>query len=112
MLFAGGFLPVNNDESMLHYALVDSCQCIGIYCICTSCLGIMHLFSYCSLNHPNGVVIVPMTTPGAIVATSARRPMQFTSVRRSKALLEESKSACQRGIGRGAKDRAITLSQA
>ena len=33
MLLAGGFLPVNIDESMLHHVLVDSCQCIGMhYC--------------------------------------------------------------------------------
>ena len=25
MLFAGGILPVNNDESMLHHVLVESC---------------------------------------------------------------------------------------
>ena len=102
---------MNNDESMLHYALVDSCQCIGIHCICIYYWGIMHLSSYCPLNHPDAVVIVLVTTLGAIVATSARRPMQFTSVRRSKALLEESKLACRRGIRKGAEDITITLSQ-
>ena len=112
MLFAGGFLLVNNDESMLHHALVDSWQCIGIHYVCTSCLGIMQLSSCCPLNHPNAAMIVPVTTPGGILATNVKRPMQFTSVHRSKALSKESKSACQQGIGKEAEDLAITLSQA
>ena len=76
----------------------------------TYCLGILHLSPCCPLDHPDATMIVPVTTLGARVATSAGRPVQFMSVRRCKALLEESKSACGWGIKRGAKDLAITLS--
>ena len=69
-----------------------------------------HVFC-CPLDHPNAVVIVPMTTPGAGVASSARRSVQFIGVRRSKALSKESKLACRQGIGRGAEDLAITSSR-
>ena len=109
MLFAGGILPVNNDESMLHHVLVDSCQCIGMECMCAYCLGTMYLFSCCPLDHPDVAVTIPVTTSRVGVATSAGRPVLFTSVHKSKALLEESKLACWQGIRRGAEDLASTL---
>ena len=59
MLFAGRVVSMNNDESMLHHVLMDSCQCMGIHCICTFCLGTMHLSSCCPLDHPNVAVTSP-----------------------------------------------------
>ena len=103
---------MNNDESMLHHVLVDSCKCIGMHYMCAYYAGTMHLFSCCPLNHLDATVTDPVTTPRARVATSARWPVQSMSVCKSKALLHKSKSACQRGIKNGAEDLAIALSRA